>query len=166
MAGRVLDLRRRFGVVVAIAVYALVPNQARRACRSLVAALADGQRVLRIGLSRPLRGLIAISLVSLAASLVLRGLWGGPWLMEVKGLSRIEAGNELGLFTIALIVGPLLIGIFDRQIWPSPRSAGGDALPGGAAACPDGGGRAAFSGLEPVRRRGDAGDDMMASCSC
>ena len=37
---------------------------------------------------------------------MLRGLWGGPWLMEVKGLSRIEAGNELGLFTIALIVGP------------------------------------------------------------
>jgi hypothetical protein len=34
--------------------------------------------VLRIGLSRPLRGLIALSLVSLAASLVLRGLWGGP----------------------------------------------------------------------------------------
>ena len=64
--------------------------------------------ILRIGLSRQLRGLIALSLVSLAASLVLRGLWAGPWLMEVKGLSRIEAGNELGLFTLALIVGPLL----------------------------------------------------------
>ena len=62
--------------------------------------------VIRLGLSRPLRGLIAVSLVSLAASLVLRGLWGGPWLMEIKGLSRIEAGNELGLFTLALIVGP------------------------------------------------------------
>ena len=35
--------------------------------------------------------------------------------MEVKGLSRIDAGNELGLFTIALIVGPVLIGIFDRK---------------------------------------------------
>ena len=38
--------------------------------------------VLRLGLSRPLRGLIALSL---AASLVLRGLWAGPWLMNVKG---------------------------------------------------------------------------------
>jgi sugar phosphate permease len=72
--------------------------------------------VIRLGLSRQLRGLIAVALVSLAASLVLRGLWGGPWLMEIKGLSRIEAGNELGLFTLALIVGPLLIGILDRNV--------------------------------------------------
>jgi sugar phosphate permease len=62
-----------------------------------------------------LRGLIAIALVSLAAVLVLRGLWGGPWLMEIKGLSRIGAGNALGLFTIALIIGPALIGLFDRS---------------------------------------------------
>jgi predicted MFS family arabinose efflux permease len=102
------------GVAVALAVYALVPNQpATHADRS--SPFSQMASVLRIGLSRPLRGLIAISLVSLAASLVLRGLWGGPWLMEVKGLSRIEAGNELGLFTIALIAGPLLIGIFDRK---------------------------------------------------
>ena len=102
------------GVAVALAVYALVPNQpAAHADRS--SPLSQMASVLRIGLSRPLRGLIAISLVSLAASLVLRGLWGGPWLMQVKGLSRIEAGNELGLFTIALIAGPLLIGIFDRK---------------------------------------------------
>ncbi len=73
-------------------------------------------QVIRLGLSRQLRGLIAVALVSLAASLVLRGLWGGPWLMQVKGLSRIEAGNELGLFTLALIVGPLLIGMLDRKI--------------------------------------------------
>jgi predicted MFS family arabinose efflux permease len=71
--------------------------------------------VLRIGVSRPLRGLIAIGLVSLASVLVLRGLWGGPWLMEIKGLSRIEAGNALGLLTIALIIGPALIGVFDRR---------------------------------------------------
>jgi predicted MFS family arabinose efflux permease len=63
-----------------------------------------------------LRGLIALSLVSLAASLVLRGLWGGPWLMEIKALSRIEADNMLGLFTLALIAGPVLTGILDRCI--------------------------------------------------
>ncbi len=28
---------------------------------------------------------------SFAVIMALRGLWGGPWLMEVKGLSRIEA---------------------------------------------------------------------------
>lgn len=103
------------GVVVALAVFALVPRQqAAHADRS--SPLAQMTEVIRLGLSRQLRGLIAVALVSLAASLVLRGLWGGPWLMEIKGLSRIEAGNELGLFTLALIIGPLLIGILDRNI--------------------------------------------------
>jgi MFS family permease len=104
-----------FGAVVAVAVFALVPKQPPEHADDS-SPLSQMAEVLRIGLSRPLRGLIALSLVSLAASLVLRGLWGGPWLMEVKGLGRIEAGNALGLFTLALIVGPLLIGILDRNI--------------------------------------------------
>jgi predicted MFS family arabinose efflux permease len=104
-----------FGAVVAFAVFLLVPKQpAAQADQS--SPLSQMAEVLRIGLSRPLRGLIALSLVSLAASLVLRGLWGGPWLMEIKALSRIEAGNMLGLFTLALIAGPVLMGILDRSI--------------------------------------------------
>jgi predicted MFS family arabinose efflux permease len=103
------------GVAVALAVYALVPNQrAEHADRS--SPLSQMASVLRIGLSYQLRGLIAISLVSLAAVLVMRGLWGGPWLMEIKALGRIEAGNMLGLFTLALIAGPVLMGVLDRSI--------------------------------------------------
>jgi len=104
-----------FGAVVAVAVFALVPKQpAAHADQS--SPLSQMAEVLRIGLSRPLRGLIGLALVSLAASLVLRGLWGGPWLMEIKALGRIEAGNALGLFTLALIAGPVLMGILDRSI--------------------------------------------------
>lgn len=104
-----------FGAVVAVAVFTLVPKQpAAHADNS--SPLSQMAEVLRIGLSRPLRGLIALALVSLAATLVLRGLWGGPWLMEIKALGRIEAGNALGLFTLALIVGPVLMGILDRSI--------------------------------------------------
>jgi sugar phosphate permease len=100
--------------VVAIAVFLLVPKQpVAQADQS--SPLSQMAEVLRIGLSRPLRGLIALALVSLAASLVLRGLWGGPWLMEIKGLNRIEAGNVLGLFTLALIIGPALMGLLDRS---------------------------------------------------
>jgi predicted MFS family arabinose efflux permease len=104
-----------FGAVVAIAVFLLVPKPppAQTDPSSPLSQMAE---VLRIGLSRPLRGLIGLALVSLAASLVLRGLWGGPWLMEIKALSRIEAGNTLGLFTLALIAGPVLMGILDRSI--------------------------------------------------
>jgi MFS family permease len=104
-----------FGAVVAVAVFALVPKQpATHADNS--SPLSQMAEVLRIGLSYQLRGLIALALVSLAATLVLRGLWGGPWLMEIKALGRIEAGNALGLFTLALIAGPVLVGILDRSI--------------------------------------------------
>ena len=101
------------GAAVALAVFLLVPKQpAEHADPS--SPLSQMAEVLRIGLSRPLRCLIALALVSLAATLVLRGLWGGPWLMEVKALGRVEAGNVLGLFTLALIIGPVLMGMLDR----------------------------------------------------
>jgi MFS family permease len=103
-----------FGAAVAIAVFVLVPKQPAKQADP-ASPLSQMGEVLRIGLSRPLRGLIALAMVSLAASLVLRGMWGGPWLMEIKGLSRIEAGNVLGLFTLALIAGPALMGLFDRR---------------------------------------------------
>jgi len=104
-----------FSLIVALAVVVLVPRDdaAPPAPRSPLAEMAG---VLRIGLSRPLRGIIAVALVSLASSLVLRGLWGGPWLMEIKGLNRIDAGQVLGLFTLSLIVGPALIGLVDRRV--------------------------------------------------
>jgi predicted MFS family arabinose efflux permease len=72
--------------------------------------------VLRLGLSRAMRGIIILAFVSLAMQLVLRGLWAGPWLMTVKGLSRIEAGNVLLLFTLALVAAPAVSGIIDRRI--------------------------------------------------
>ena len=103
-----------FGAVVAVAVFLLVPKQSA-AQADPASPLSQMAEVVRIGVSRPLRGLIALALVSLAASLVLRGLWGGPWLMEIKGLNRIEAGNVLGLFTLALIAGPALMGLLDRS---------------------------------------------------
>jgi MFS family permease len=104
-----------FGAIVALAVFVLVPKQpAAHADNSSPASQMI--EVLRIGMSRPLRGLMAMGLVTLASSLVLRGLWGGPWLMEIKALGRIEAGNALGFFTLALIVGPVLMGALDRAI--------------------------------------------------
>jgi predicted MFS family arabinose efflux permease len=103
------------GILVACAVLVFVPSQSA-GHKDDSSPLAQMIAVLRLGLSRPLRGLIALALVSLATSLVLRGLWGGPWLMNVKGLSRVEAGNQLGAFTIAMIIGPLCIGMIDRKL--------------------------------------------------
>jgi predicted MFS family arabinose efflux permease len=103
-----------FAVLVACAVFALVPKQ-RISEATRPSVLSEMVEVLRLGVSRPLRGLIVLSLVAMPASLILRGLWGGPWLMQVKGFGRIEAGNILGLFTLALIAGPICAGMLDRK---------------------------------------------------
>lgn len=108
-------LAAAFSLVVATAVFALVPRE-KASPEPPRSPIAEMVGVVRIGMSRPLRGIIAVSLISLASSLVLRGLWGGPWLMEIKGLSRMAAGQELGLFTLALIAGPALLGLVDRRV--------------------------------------------------
>ncbi|MBO1075601.1 MFS transporter [Roseomonas marmotae] len=78
--------------------------------------LAEAREVVRLGFSRRLRGLVLLAFASFAVIMGLRGLWGGPWLMEIKHLTRIEAGNVLLLFTLALIAGPVLSGVLDRRI--------------------------------------------------
>ncbi|SFI01670.1 MFS transporter [Bradyrhizobium sp. Gha] len=118
------------GVLVALAVFTLVPSQPAEH-KDDSSALSQMIAVLRLGLSRPLRGLIALALVSLSTSLVLRGLWGGPWLMDIKGLSRVEAGNQLGAFTLAMIAGPLLVGMIDRKLSRRRELVAGSHMIGG-----------------------------------
>jgi len=59
---------------------------------------------------------MVFAFASFAAVLGVRGLWGGPWLMEAKGLGRVEAGNLLLLCTAALTLGPALAGVADRLL--------------------------------------------------
>ena len=75
----------------------------------------DARDVIRLGFSRELRAPIVLAWTSFAVVLGVRGLWGGPWLMEERGLSRVEAGHVLLLCTVALIIGPLLAGILERR---------------------------------------------------
>lgn len=100
-------------VVVACMVAVIVPaSQPGGQQRALGVEMAS---VLRLGLSRAMRGIVILAFVSLAMQLVLRGIWAGPWLMTIKGLSRIEAGNVLLLFTLALVMAPALSGVIDRK---------------------------------------------------
>jgi len=72
--------------------------------------------VVAIAVSPSMRALMVFVFASFAVVLGVRGLWGGPWLMEVKGLTRVEAGNVLLLCTVALTLGPALAGIVDRAV--------------------------------------------------
>ncbi len=94
---------------------------------------ADAREVVALGLSRRLRAPVVLALASFAVVLGVRGLWGGPWLMEVKGMSRIAAGNLLLACTVAMTVGPALAGWMARQAPGSVRAllAGGHLVAAG-----------------------------------
>jgi predicted MFS family arabinose efflux permease len=77
--------------------------------------LADARDVLRIARAPGMAGVMALVFCSFASVFGLRGLWGGPWLMEVKGLDRIAAGNLLMALAAALVAGPALAGIVARK---------------------------------------------------
>jgi MFS family permease len=104
-----------FGLCAALLVRALVPPPETDTTpgRSLA---SDAREVLHLFTSRRLAPLVALAFASFAAVMGVRGLWGGPWLMEVKGLSRIEAGHVLLLATLALVLGPVLAGLLDRLL--------------------------------------------------
>lgn len=63
------------GILAGLAVFTFVPKQPAEH-KDDSSPLAQMIEVLRLGFSRPLRGLIPLAFVSLATVLVLRGLWG------------------------------------------------------------------------------------------
>ena len=118
-AGYVACALLAIGAAVAVSVVvreAQAPLQARRTMAE------DVQDVLVLSVSRELRAPIVIAFASFAAVLGVRGLWGGPWLMEVKGLARVPAGNVLLFCTFALIAGPAMAGMLERRFQPIRRA--------------------------------------------
>lgn len=57
---------------------------------------------------------LAMNFCSYACIFTVQGLWGGPFLREVHGLSPIEAGNVLLVAVIAYQLGILAFGPLDR----------------------------------------------------
>ncbi|MBL6453974.1 MFS transporter [Belnapia sp. T6] len=97
----------------AVALTVRQPAPPRQAGRSL---LQDAGEVLAIAVSPALRALMVFGFASFAVVLGLRGLWGGPWLMEVKGLTRIEAGHILFGCALALTIAPVVWGWVERVV--------------------------------------------------
>ncbi|WP_417580699.1 MFS transporter [Pelagibacterium sp.] len=71
--------------------------------------------VLKIGASPALRGVVVLAFVSFAIMIGVRGMWGGPWLMEAKDMSRVSAGNVLLALTMMLIAMPMIVGILEKR---------------------------------------------------
>jgi hypothetical protein len=66
----------------------------------------DARDVIALALSREIRAPVVIAFASFAAVLGVRGLWGGPWLMEVKGLARVPRPADIAAFVRAQVYDP------------------------------------------------------------
>ena len=60
--------------------------------------------------------ILALNFCNYACTFTVQGLWGGPFLREVHGLSPIEAGNVLLLAVVTYQVGMLAFGPLDRLL--------------------------------------------------
>lgn len=87
-----------------------------RASREVPASVgSEVMQVLKIGISPALRGVIVLAFVSFAVMIGVRGMWGGPWLMEAKDMARVSAGNVLLALTFMLIAMPMVVGLIERR---------------------------------------------------
>jgi predicted MFS family arabinose efflux permease len=60
--------------------------------------------------------ILTLNFCNYACTFTVQGLWGGPFLREVHGLSRIESGNVLLTAVIAYQIGMLTFGPLDRVL--------------------------------------------------
>ncbi len=85
---------------------ARTPESPRQMLRGLMEVLRNPR----------LRPILALNFCNYACTFTVQGLWGGPFLREVHGLSPIEAGNVLLVAVIAYQVGMLAFGPLDRLL--------------------------------------------------
>src|SRR4051812_21430357 len=74
------------------------------------------QGLLEVLRNPRLRPILALNFTNYACTFTVQGLWGGPFLREVHGLSPIEAGNVLLSAVIAYQFGMLAFGPLDRLL--------------------------------------------------
>jgi len=82
------------------------PEPPREMLRGLVEVLRE----------KRLRPILALNFCNYACTFTVQGLWGGPWLREVHGLSAIAAGNVLLAAVITYQFGMLAFGPLDRLL--------------------------------------------------
>ena len=124
-ASQAIGWRTVFGVAVAFTAFATIavwlvvrdappghpflartPEPPREMLRGLMEVLGN----------RRLRPILALNFCNYACTFTVQGLWGGPFLREVHGLSPIEAGNVLLLAVVAYQAGMLAFGPLDRLL--------------------------------------------------
>ncbi|MGL4325439.1 MAG: MFS transporter [Beijerinckiaceae bacterium] len=65
---------------------------------------------------RPLWFIVPITLFSYAMLATTRGLWVAPYLSDVSGLTRPEQGNATLIMAVAMTIGVVAYGFFERRL--------------------------------------------------
>jgi predicted MFS family arabinose efflux permease len=124
-ASQAVGWRAVFGVAVlftalaAVAVWLVVRDAPSG--HPFLARTAEPPRQMLQGLLEVLRNprlrpILALNFCNYACTFTVQGLWGGPFLREVHGLTPIEAGNVLLVAVIAYQFGILAFGPLDRLL--------------------------------------------------
>ena len=85
----------------------------KRAPEPVGQVLAGQWAVLKTPLIWPI---MALSFTAYPSLLTIRGLWGGPYMADMVGLSPIVAGNVLFCMTVAMAFSPGLYGLLAKRI--------------------------------------------------
>ena len=115
----VFALMVAFTAVAAVAVWLIVRDAPpghpflERKAESPAEMLRGLGEVLR---NPQLKFILALNFCNYACTFTVQGLWGGPFLREVHGLSRVESGNVLLAAVIAYQIGMLVFGPLDRLL--------------------------------------------------
>jgi MFS family permease len=64
--------------------------------------------------NKQLKFILTLNFCNYACTFTVQGLWGGPFLREVHGLTRVESGNVLLTAVVAYQIGMLVFGPLDR----------------------------------------------------
>ena len=88
--------------------------------------LLDG--IKQVLFYRPFWAITLWSFFASGLSFAVGGLWGGPYLMQVYGLSKTEAGGVLSMFAVALIVGSPMMSIVANRLGRKPVLMGCSVL--------------------------------------
>lgn len=95
------------------------PSSSADSCRHHPVSAFSG---LKEVLTTPAYWLISFLAFSWYASyMAVQGLWGGPYLMEVIGLSKQGAGRTLLATSLGFLVGCLFVGEVTRRLFRSPK---------------------------------------------
>lgn len=78
--------------------------------RSAIGGVGEALQIRALWLILPL------NFAGYASLITVRGLWGGPYLSDVFGLSLREVGNWLFAFTLAMVVGTLAYGWLEQRL--------------------------------------------------